>query len=336
MASSTLPSANIGHLNVACSSASLNAPILDIISGFDSISAPPPAEPMPWDVVYADQLSRWRDFAVDMPQYPHATALVSLLAEASDEAIRQLPSAAREALAFCDDSSISRSRLATLLGKDPALVLRLLRTANSASLGGGNAVLSVGGAIARIGMADTRSVVLANCVEGLLSRPGLPFDDMSRKVWDHMITTGPIARTVAGAFGADREEAFSIALLHDVGKLVVFDQISTLRGRLRSPVVLPAAWLAALLREVHESLGALAASRWGMGTRAAAAIGDHHRSRETVEQNALAEAIFIAEHVDHARRRGGELDMTLAFETGRLSGSVERVSILLAASASDA
>lgn len=335
MASSIRLPATVEPQHAVAAKVPAGAPYLDIISDIDYISAPRPPAPVSWDEEYAEKLARWRDFAAEMPHYPHAAALVSLLGEASVDVIRQLPGAARDALASCDDPGISRNCLATLLGKDPALVLLLLRTANSASFGGGNAVLSLGGAIARIGMASTRSVVLAHCVDGLLSRPGVPFEEMSRKVWDHMITTGPIARAMAGTFGADSEEAFSVALLHDVGKLVVFDQISALRARQRSPVVLPTAWLSAFLRDVHESLGALAASRWGMGVRAAAAIGDHHRTRTATEKNVLAEAIFLAEHADHARRRGMELDMQLVIEAGSLSCSAERASVLLAASAGD-
>lgn len=320
---------------VASSPATVTAPILDIISDIDFPKAPAMPAAVCWSDVYEGQLTRWREFAAEMPEYPHAAALVSLLGEASDDVIRQLPSGARDALAYCDDPNISRSRLADTLGKDPALVLRLLRFANSAANGGGQPVLALGGAIARIGMAGTRSVVLAHYVEGLLSRPGVPYEDMSRKVWEHMITTGPIARHFAPAFGADREEAFSVALLHDVGKLVVFDQISALRARQRSPVVLPLAWLAAFLRAAHESLGALAATRWGMGDRAAAAIGDHHRTRSALGANPLAESIFLAERVDHARRGRSELDMSIVVHQGRLSCSSELASTLMASCATD-
>ena len=172
----------------------------------------------------------------------------------------------------------------------------------------------------------TRSVVLANCVDGLLSRPGQPYDVMVNNVWEHMIRTGQIARTTAAAFEVDQEEAFAVALLHDVGKLVVFDQISAMRTQQRRPVVVPVAWLSSLLQAIHEPLGALAALRWSMGPRAAYAIGEHHRYRENVNENMLAEAIFTSERADHANRRGEPIDIDAVFQSGRLSGSRVRAS----------
>lgn len=310
-----------------------NNPILDVITEMD-FSRPVRSATELRQQGYDENLVGWSAHAEEMPQFPHAASLVKLLREASSDVIRQLPSAARDALAFCDDPNVSRSRLASLLGKDPALVLRLLRAANSAAMGSGKPVLALDGAIARIGMASTRSVVLAHCVDGLLSRPGLPFEDMSRKVWDHMISTGPIARAIAPAFCANSEEAFSVALLHDVGKLVVFDQISALRARQRSPVLLPTSWLSAFIQDIHESLGALAALRWGMGERAAAAIGSHHRA-SVRGPDALAETVFAAERVDHAQRQGVAVEMKVIFQHGQLTGSVERVEQLLAIMASD-
>jgi HD-like signal output (HDOD) protein len=319
---------------IATRSIAHDVPVLDIIPDVD-FSAPLSTPTELLQEGYAKRLAGWSVLAAEMPEYPHAAALIDLLREASEDVIRGLPSAARDALAFCDDLHVSRTRLASLLGKDPALVLRLLRTANSAAMGTGKTVLSTDGAIARIGMISTRSVVFAHSVEGLLSRPGLPFEDMVRNVWDHMITTGPIARTIAPAFGANAEEAFSVALLHDVGKLVVFDQITALRTRQRSPVVLPTGWVSSFLLDIHEPLGALAAARWGMGEPAAAAIGAHHRAGD-LGAHALAETVFVAERVDHAQRRGLPVEMDDIFQQGHLTGSPERVQQLLSAIASKA
>jgi len=323
-------SSNVQSSPIAARSIAHDVPVLDIISDLEPSASAPPSTPRELlHAGYAKRLAGWSVLAAEMPEYQHAAALVALLRDASEDVVRGLPSAARDALAFCDDTHVSRTRLASLLGKDPALVLRLLRTANSAAMGTGTTVLSTDGAIARIGMISTRSVVFAHSVEGLLSRPGVPYEDMVRSVWDHMITTGPIARTIAPAFGANAEEAFSIALLHDVGKLVVFDQITALRTRQRSPVVLPPGWVSSFLLDIHEPLGALAAARWGMGERAAAAIGAHHRVGE-VESHALAETVFAAEHIDHAQRRGLAVDMDSIFEQGHLLGSRERAHQLLA------
>ena len=190
---------------------------------------------------------------------PDARALLELLAEGSDVVVRPLPAAAQASLAMCDDPNLTVRELAEKLSTDLALVQALLRTANSAAFGAGkNAVLSIGAALDRIGIASARSIIFANAVDGVLSRPGGHFNTMASAVWNHMMSTAPLARALAPAFNADPEEAFAIALLHDIGKLVVFDRISTLRSTVRRDPELPASFVRDLLNDLHESLGAAA------------------------------------------------------------------------------
>jgi len=197
----------------------------------------------------------------------------------------------------------------------------LLRQANSASNGAGLApILGVDAAIDRIGLAGTRAIVVAASVDGLLSKPGGKYDALLATAWQRMVTTGPMARALAPAFYADGEEAFAIALLHDVGLLIIFDMISTLRTVNRRAVALPDVWFELLVRELHESLGAVAAHRWGLGIDAADAIGTHHRRDRPSERHPLAETLFVAEQLAGAVSRGEPLDLFGLWDLGELTG----------------
>ncbi len=254
-------------------------------------------------------------------QWPDAFSLLDLLTAPPEQMIRQLPAAARDAMALCDNESIARVELASRLSRDPSLVQGLLRQANGAFYGAGlSPILRVDAAIDRIGIAGTRAVVLAACVDGLLSKPGGAYDTMLAAAWAHMIDSGPVARTVAPNFGADPEEAFAVALLHDVGKLVIFDRISSLRLTNRKPVLIPDGWLMVLLDQLHEPLGALAAHRWGLGARAADAIGSHHRRERPALVHPLAESLFLASKVLKLEQDGGALDYDAIWSLGQLSG----------------
>jgi len=266
----------------------------------------------------------------DARESPDAAQLLRLLASGPEAVIRQLPAAARDALTICDDPSLPRAQLARKLEQDPALLQALLRTANSVAMSSGRGtILSIDQALDRIGMAGARAVVLASCVDGLLSQPGGEYNAMAADVWAHMVRTAPLARALAPAFAADPDEAFAIALLHDVGKLVIFDRISVLRTARRRPVIIPSTFMHQLLQLLHEPIGALAAERWSMGERASSAIGTHHRRGQAVIRNVLAETLFVAEHADHAARRNEPLDIDAVWRTGQLTGSPARASSVL-------
>jgi HD-like signal output (HDOD) protein len=125
---------------------------------------------------------------------------------------------------------------------------------------------------------------------------------------------------LALAFAADGEEAFAIALLHDVGQLIIFDRIATLRSANRRAVALPDAWLDRVIMELHEPIGAVAAHRWGLGIDAADAIGTHHRRDLPAERHPLAETLFIADHLASAMLRNDPLDLFGLWDLGELNG----------------
>lgn len=261
---------------------------------------------------------------------PDARALLELLAGGVDTLVRQLPAAAVASLALCDDPNITRRDLAEKLSSDPALVQSLLRTANSAAFGAGKSpVMSIAAALDRIGIGGARSIIFANAVDGSLSRPGGDLNDMVTAVWNHMVSTAPLARVVAPAFGVDPEEAFAIALLHDIGKLVIFDRISHLRTVQRRDPQFSASFLRELLIGLHEVIGSAAMHAWSMGDRPARAIGTHHRRTHDLKPDSLAEVLFLAETVDHTVRRGKPVELHRVWFDGRLTASDTAVAEIL-------
>ena len=271
------------------------------------------------DHVIAKLDAEWRS-SDDAAKWPDVEGLLQLLAEEPADVIRQLPAAARDAMGLCDDESLSRAQLADRLSADPALVQSLLKAANGALYAAGlQSVLRLDAAVDRIGLVGTQAIVLSTCVDGLLSKPGGAYDSMVADVWSHMVSTAPLARPLAAACGADPEEAFAVALLHDVGKLVMFDRISALRTARRRPIQLPDSWLTLALAHLHEPLGALAAHQWGLGPAAADAIGLHHRRERPSSKHPLAEVLYLAERADHARRTGLPFDFDGIWTLGELN-----------------
>jgi HD-like signal output (HDOD) protein len=249
-----------------------------------------------------------------------ALALFERLSKSGEKTVRQPPAAAQRALDMMRRPDVPIPDLVRLVEQDPSLAQALLRHANSAlyAAASGAQVVSLTEAIRRVGTQGLRSVVLASMVEGMLCRPGVAFDQMVRQVWEHMVRTAPLARGIAPAFGVVPDEAFTIGLLHDVGKLVLFDRIGTLRTELRRDVVISPPLVARMLRLLHEPLGGAAALRWSLGKGATEVIASHHRRAEPLVPSAHAECVHVAERLDLALVRGQELDLATWWEAGRL------------------
>jgi HD-like signal output (HDOD) protein len=247
------------------------------------------------------------------------------LAKSGEKTVRQPPAAAQRALDLMR-REVAIPALVRLVEQDPVLAQSLLRFANSAAYNAGAAQsTSLAECIRRVGSQGMRSVILSSMVEGSFCRPGSAYDAMVRQVWEHMVRTAPIARALAPGFGIVPDEAFTLALLHDVGKLVVFDRLGTMRAELRREVQLNGAVLPRVLKSLHEALGGAAALRWGLGSAAVAVVSAHHRSGESPAVSPHAECVFLAERLDLALVRGQEPNLARWFEEGRLQANFELV-----------
>jgi HD-like signal output (HDOD) protein len=239
--------------------------------------------------------------------------------------IRQLPVAAQRALALVNSDAATNS-LVHLLENDPATTQALLQQANGSHYNPtGARVLSLTDAINRIGRTGVKSVLLQQSVAGMVCRPGGELDAMVQQVWNHMVRVGPLARELAPAFGADPEEAFLLGLLHDVGKLVIFDRLSALRAGQRRVLAIDRTVISRTLRLLHEALGGLAALQWGLGEDSARAIGSHHREPVPAMRDACGEVIYVAERLDLARERKETPDLDAIWRRGALSGDRDAV-----------
>ncbi|MFN8572430.1 MAG: HDOD domain-containing protein [Gemmatimonadaceae bacterium] len=255
-----------------------------------------------------------------------ALRLVESFQESMTGMIRQPPVAAQKALGLTRDPSTPVGKLVDLVAQDPTLGQALLRYANSAYYAtSGAPCTSLPMAVQRVGMSGVHNVVLKSMLEVMLCRPGGSYQDLADKAWSHMVRTAPIARAIAPAFGVVPDEAFAIGLLHDAGKMVIFDRVGSLRTLLRRDLTIPYASLSAILRMLHEDFGALAALQWGLGVNVAHAVSTHHRAPLPEVRDALSEVLYLAERLDLLSQRGLPADLDALWRDGALGGDKARV-----------
>jgi HD-like signal output (HDOD) protein len=257
--------------------------------------------------------------------------LLGQLAGDPESRLRRPPAATQRAMAACRREDVSVEVLVTLLEQDPSLSQAILARANGAYYSrGGPPCLALGDAIVRQGRQSVHSVLLEQAINSLVFLGSDGLRQMIDRVWSHMVRTAPLARDLACVFDAEPEQAFALGLLHDVGKLAIFDRMATLRTAQRSDFALAAPTLARTLRLLHAPLGGLCALGWQFGDDAARAIAEHHREPRPDPPNRYTEVIWLAERVDIATTNGQPIDTVELWRAGALSGDPNKAQAILA------
>lgn len=260
----------------------------------------------------AELAQRARAIAADLGRAPHADevrAVLDRVVHADDHTLRPIPTAAQRALRLARHPLSNLQDVAEAFERDPSLAEGLMRMANSAWYRVGDTeVDSLHDALQRTGSSGAEAVILKHSLHHTLCRPGGACETMTSQVWLHLTRTAAIARDLARGFALDPEAAYLLGLLHDAGKLVLFDTLSERRRRTRTTPPLPFSLLRRMLGELHEPLGGLALLHWGLDPELAAAVADHHRRTTPHLPNAGSELLFVAERTDLALATGTRCD----------------------------
>jgi putative nucleotidyltransferase with HDIG domain len=203
-----------------------------------------------------------------------------------DRAIRRVAPIspwAIQLLSMSPDAQGTDRVLRDLIASDPALLARVIGTANTRAFNArGDEVTQIAHAIQRLG---TREVWRLATVLALGSsariRPALR--PAKRALWMHSFTVAHAARALAESAarpGLDADRVFVAALLHDIGLMVLLtiepERCIAMLARVADPAV---GFSAALEAEVglapHARIGAEVCRRWSLPEDLARLVGGH-------------------------------------------------------------
>ena len=136
--------------------------------------------------------------------------------------IKQLPTIPQllhELMQSFNDENARIDEIAAKIAMDQVISFKVLLMANSAALRRGNEITSIEQAVIRLGFNRLRSVVVASGIIGSFKAPP-SFD--KNKFWTETFQVATIAKTLAQeAKVLDPETAFTCALIHNIGELLI-------------------------------------------------------------------------------------------------------------------
>jgi putative nucleotidyltransferase with HDIG domain len=230
----------------------------------------------------------------------HAESLEKLFSRIGQ--VSSLPSVANRILQVADDEASNATDLLEVVGQDPALAIRILRTVNSSYYGMTNEVGDLQTAISLLGFVEVNKLALTVYVARLCEEE-TSYRGFSREgLWNHMVAVGSIAREISKHFGlGNPDEAYMSGLLHDVGLLLI-DQY--MHEDLCKVIDLANDGMQTtdaekkILTFDHTDLGAYIAIQCKLPDRIISAIRFHHCPSEfREEERALLDILTVANYL---------------------------------------
>jgi putative nucleotidyltransferase with HDIG domain len=208
-----------------------------------------------------------------------------------------LPQVARKILDRVRDPGATAAELGGIVSRDQALVTKLLRMSNSAMYGLREPVTDVRRAIVVLGFNTLRSTVLAAATQSLFQAKRTRLKDFL--MWEHSLAVAVGSRLMAGEIGYKApEEAFVAGLLHDVGKVVLDQNLDEQYQAVIESVFNDGAVFIDAERELlgfdHCEVGARVVQRWNLAQRLEEAVRLHHRPGEAEVDPILCAVVSLA------------------------------------------
>ncbi len=219
-----------------------------------------------------------------------------------------LPSALPRLLALMEDENAGAGQIVEAISTDPALTSKILQVANSAYYGFSKTIANLDRALPLLGLNMVKSLALTM---GVLRSLPADRDDIhfsSQGLWTHSLAVATAINELGKRLRLETEYLFTLGLLHDVGKVVLFHYFPEMYiEALEEAVKRQGQDLALVEREVmgldHGEVGQMLLKRWKFPDLIAGPIGVHHYAEipERVDEVDVA----LLQAADHAALASG-------------------------------
>ncbi len=217
-------------------------------------------------------------------------------AAAGDVPVPPYPAVALKVQEAMGRKGFGLGEVADLIGADAVLAADILRCANSVMYRRGAPVIDLTQALTRIGVLQVMRLLLASGLA--VHAQGLgPLVPLRRMIWIEGLAGAAISQELARLRGLRAEEAFTLGLLHDFGRIVAVSGLEALVESEKVKEAFPReAWEAAVEHQ-HVALGVAMAGRWRLPPVVAEVIAAHHGAPGRCAEPRLLEVIKASDQV---------------------------------------
>lgn len=200
------------------------------------------------------------------------------------------------------DSKTNIEDLAKIISSDQASSIKILRVVNSSSFGLSGRVDTISRAILYLGFNEINNIVLALSIINMFEKRKILQDFRPVDFWAHSIAVGSTARLIGETLGVSKLENYFVAgILHDIGKLLFFDQfpaefeeVLIYSEKNKVPILESET---KILGIGHDFAGELLATRWNLPVSLRNVIANHHSGFVNNKLDPLVMSVHLADVV---------------------------------------
>lgn len=216
------------------------------------------------------------------------------------EALPPLPETVALVLKMTHDPDVSAAALTRVISRDQSLTANVLRLCNSAYYGLPRVISSINQAIMYLGFCAVRTLVLTSSMKTTLLRSLRAYGYENGGLWLHSVATAMAAETLCRRQRPDLSDvAYTVGLLHDVGKVVMSQYLNPHLAEVRMLVGEERVAFHEAERQVlgidHAGLGADIAAHWNFPDELVESIRWHHAPQDIKRQAYLAHVACVAD-----------------------------------------
>ena len=196
-----------------------------------------------------------------------------------------VPHAALKLVSLLDQPGVSNSEVVQALRCDNVLTAKLLRACNSPYFGLAEPVSSVDQAVFVLGHQQILHIVLTLAFGSTMVVPLPGYAVEASELWRHSLINAIAGETIANDLvdlNVDPPVAFTVGLLHDIGKLVLGQALTPevqaeIRARVEHGQQSRSEAEKAVLGTDHCEVGALLLQNWHLSDDVVEAVAHHHQ-----------------------------------------------------------
>ncbi|MCL2688482.1 MAG: HDOD domain-containing protein [Chitinispirillia bacterium] len=197
------------------------------------------------------------------------------------KALQTQPAAVAKITKMMQNPATNAEELGRAIRTDQVLTSSVLRLVNSAFYGFPGRIASISHAVVLLGLSAVKNIVLTASLLDAFKIDKNKDGFSSEAFWRHSFACGVTAQCLAQTLGyKDKEECFIAGLIHDIGKVILFQLVPEDFGRVYKKANLSKTLFydneMEVLGTTHQEVGGILIQQWRLPDDVFKAVSHHH------------------------------------------------------------